>query len=345
MTHTFRIAAPFVTADEIVPLKEAGADELYCGFIDAGSERRWPGSFAVLNRRGRGQNIEGLPALKVAVGKAEKNDLPVYITMNGLYTPEQYPWLLGTIRKISAFTGIRGLIVADMGLLLTLRNRGYKKEIVVSTGGAAFNFQTADFFSSLGASRIVLDRQLATEEMVGLISGRTTGIGIEVFMMNDPCLFVDGYCTFSHSMDSQCIRQDAKGVATVEAYNTTFDLDGCGAIKRALAGKAFRVCRVPGTEKGGDKVGCGSRQGLINCNLCGLYELRRFPEITLKVAGRGVHQARAVRMVAAAVKILGRKNISRDQYREKIAQLYAGVEKRECTARGRCYSRLLDRKA
>ena len=38
----FKIAAPLRPDDDIAALKKAGADELYCGYVDEESERLWP---------------------------------------------------------------------------------------------------------------------------------------------------------------------------------------------------------------------------------------------------------------------------------------------------------------
>jgi len=194
----FRIAVPFVSKEEIEPLRKAGADELYCGYVDEESERLWPIFFHSINRRGKGASFEDFATFKDALKEADRYSLPVYVTMNWHYTPEQYPWLIKTIEKISKLRGVKGLIITDIGLLLTLRKIGYEKEIHISTGGTCFNSNTADFFSSLGASRIILDRQLTAKETIDLISQKRSKIDVEIFVFYTACLFIDGYCNFFH---------------------------------------------------------------------------------------------------------------------------------------------------
>lgn len=65
---TFKIAAPFVHIEEIEPLKKAGADELYCGYVDEESERLWPIFFQTINRRLKGASFEDFATFKDVIG-------------------------------------------------------------------------------------------------------------------------------------------------------------------------------------------------------------------------------------------------------------------------------------
>lgn len=333
----FKISAPFVRINEVELLKNAGVDELYCGYIDKESDKLWPGCFAIINRRGQGQSFKDFITFKAAIEKADKYNLPVYVTMNGLYTIEQYPWLLKTINKITNLKGIKGLIVADMGLFLTLKKIGYKKEIHISTGGTTFNQSTVSFFSSLGADRVILDRQLTANEMVDLISQQKTDIGIEVFIINDSCLFIDGYCTFFHYINNrQNISEVTDKISLIKSYNISFDLYGCREIEDLLLNKKFKFYNISGIRKNKHSFKYQHKRYLLNCNLCTLYGLKCFPAITLKVAGRGGDQAMAVKMVSLAIQILNCKNISQRQYQEKMKELYFSFFKQKCDA-SKCY--------
>lgn len=333
MMKKFKITAPFTSIEEIEPLKEAGVDELYCGYIDEESEKLWPIAFCTMNRRGKGCSFEQYTVFKAAVAKAEAYDLPVYVAMNGLYTLEQYPWLLKTIHKISRLSGVKGIIIADMGLLLSLRREGYQKEIHISTGGTIFNHYTADFFSSLGASRVILDRQLAADEMVELISQRKSNIEVEIFMVNEPCLFIDGYCAFFHHFDkderSRVFKVTNKTSVTT-SYCSFPTVNGCEEIRKLLLAKKFEVHPIAGGKTSMEPLGRHVLEFGLNCNLCSLYKLRSFSGIRLKITGRVGNQARPVNMVSRAIKIAGRKTVSRKQYEEKAKALRFDYHKKKC---------------
>ncbi len=338
--NNFKILAPFVNVDQVGLLREAGADELYCGYIDEEAEKLWPSQFVTMNHRGKGHSFEDFNTFKFAIEKACRCNLPVYVTMNGLYTPEQYPWLLKTINKISELKGVRGLIIADMGLLLTLNKINYKKEIHISTvAGPTFNYSTADFFNSLGASRIILDRQLAVEEIVDLISLRKTNIAIELFIAADSCLFIDGYCTFIHYLDIQGenLRRVNK-IGLVKSYNTDIPTHaGCQETKALLLNRKFEIYNISGVKKCKNHFRFNYKIYPYLCNLCALYELKCFKEITLKVAWRGCDSPKAVKMVSSALKNLSRKDISYKLYREKARALHFGLLGSNCTI-DQCYS-------
>jgi len=198
----FRILAPFTHPQDVKLLKNAGADELYCGYVTKKLTDKWPLAFNILNRRGEGQSFESYDAFKEATEEARSCNLPVYVTINGLYTPEQYTLLLELVEKVECLEGVRGIIVADLGFLLTLKKGGFKKEIHISTGGTCFNSNTADFFSELGSERIILDRQLTSHEIESCISGIKSEIDIEIFVIAEGCGgFIDGYCTFFHCFE------------------------------------------------------------------------------------------------------------------------------------------------
>jgi hypothetical protein len=332
--RSLRIAAPFAGSDEIDTLKAAGADELYCGLVDEESERRWPSSFYLINRRGKNKSFVGLPALAQAARKAHDRGLPVYVTLNASYTPEQYSWLRKTVRDLGILRGIQGLIVSDMGLLLTLRKDGFKKEICLSTGGTTFNARTVDFYASLGATRVIVDRQLTAGETAELIQRKKSPAGIEIFVFGHGCLFIDGYCSFFHCKDEEERTMMGENTQLIKKY-CVYGENGCDRFRRLAASGQFDVHAV-----GGRRIG---RHGLrfrntypYGCNLCNLFHLRGTPDITLKVVGRGEKRVAAVAGVARAIRLLENGNVGRAAYRRQARELFRTITGFDCS-RFSCY--------
>jgi collagenase-like PrtC family protease len=335
----FKISAPFFDIDQIVPLKKAGVEQLYCGYVDKAAEKLWPSHFFIVNRRGKGSNFESFTLLSEAVKKADNLDLPVYVTMNGIYTFEQYPVLLNIIKKVSSLPGVKGLILNDMGLFLTLKKSGYSKKIHISTGGVTLNSYTADFYGSLGADRVILDRQLTGRELINIIKKIKTGVGIEVFIMGDPCLFIDGYCVFSHYIDSRLKmpKVSVKNPGT-DSYTIKYGLTGCRMIERTLLENRFEVFSVNGKKRDQGGSVCQRRECLLHCNLCSLYMLKDIPGITLKVAGRDLSDNSAVvKTVSMAICLLNsNKNISFESYKKKAEDMYFNLYRHDCNG-SNCY--------
>jgi collagenase-like PrtC family protease len=242
-----------------------------------------------------------------------------------------------TIDKISRLGAVRGMIVTDMGLLLGLKKAGYKKEINISTGGTTFNHYTAGFFASLGASRVIVDRQLTINEICGLVCSSAGGVGIEIFILGGPCIFIDGYCSFAHYFDEQEKARGARrGMALVKTHNTSFEQFGCDEVIGTLSYNGFTVTALSPAGKAASRPAFRRKKSLQYCNLCGLYELRRFPGITLKIAGREGNKLGAVRLVADAVRLAGTKGISRQEFRKRIKKLYFSVHGNRCDPT-KCY--------
>lgn len=194
-----KITAPFREKKEVIPLIEAGADELYCGYLSPG----WIKKYTTLEferKGGIGSNFTDLKELKQAVEIAHKKDTPVYLSLNGLYVRRQYPLLLRIVKQLNKID-LDGYIVADIGLLLTLKRQGFKKQVHISTGGTVFNSEAARFYKNLGASRIILDRQTSLASMAS-ISEENPDIDFEVFILNTLCVYIDGLCTFLHTYAS-----------------------------------------------------------------------------------------------------------------------------------------------
>lgn len=330
----FSIAAPFVHPRQVRPLSQSGVNELFCGFVDAESERRWPLYFQTMNRRMKGASFEDFGVFSRAVTKARSCGLPVFVTMNWHYTPEQYPWLLRTIERVSALKGVHGLIVADVGLMLTLQRMGYPKKVHVSTGGAIFNAQCVDFYRGLNASRVVLDRQLACGEVREILSARYAAIQFEIFIIRSACPFVDGLCSFLHTGGILPTTTVSPRLAVVHE-NQNVPL-GCVYLRSQLRKRAFSA-RSPGGEA--LPLRCQYRPeqfDLLGCNLCMLYELREFPRIVLKVLERGDDVSSLVSMVRAAAKMVRDDSLTKDEYRSRCRRLFARTFGKPCR-RLNCY--------
>ncbi|MFA5039287.1 MAG: U32 family peptidase [Candidatus Omnitrophota bacterium] len=302
----FNILAPFASVGDVEALKQAGADELYCGYVTPELARRWPLAFLILNRRGEGASFEEYGLFKKAVAKAEKLKLPVDVTMNGFYTPEQYPLLAELAGQIQRVPGVRGLIVSDPGFLLFLKHRGFKKEIHISTLASLFNSRTLSFYKGLGAQRAVLDRQLSAGETKELIRRAGKTLGLELFIVSGPCgVFSDGLCALTHCIEKR-EGHEADGVSLVSTYGTELDERGCMLCGRLLTENSFDVLDPVTLKKRVSRLRMDAKKYWnFGCRLCELYGLKGLPVKSLKIVGRGVGAAYTARLVTLVARCLG----------------------------------------
>jgi len=325
--------------EDIPLLKAAGADELYCGYITEELAKRWPVAFGIVNRRGEDQSFEDYGVFKKAVARARRCGLPVYVTVNGLYTPEQYPFLLDLAAQLESLDGVKGIIVADVGFLLTLRKNGFKKEIHISTGATTFNSRTIDFFRGIGAKRIVLDRQLSPAEMEDVIAGAGRGIDIELFVIGGGCGgFIDGYCTFFHCFERKRAEEMEKGVFLSPTFNVEQAKKGCDFYHRELSEGNFKVLSAPTHKeiKTGLKFDAVKNK-LLGCRICDLHALNKPPVKTLKIVGRGKdtqYLVTAVTFIATVASWLRAGDISKREYQRKCRDLFSKTfqdNRKRCT--------------
>lgn len=334
MNGRFRIAAPFINKKQAAGLKKSGADELYCGYVDEEWERRWPSEFHTVNRRGRGASFSSAADFKEAVIEAEDLGMPVFVTMNGLYTQEQYSWLLKTIDMLSRYRAVSGVILADIGLMLALKKRKYPKKIHISTGATIFNHGAADFFASMGADRVVLDRQLDVDELREIISRRRSLIEIEIFVFYTACLFIDGYCSFLHCLDNS--RPGPLGGKDVvcRSYDADPFHKGCDIIKYAYSSSGFRVHKLRKDFRPGNLKYEENRYP-FGCNLCALFALKDNLPITLKVVERRPERVKCVRNLIRCIRAIN-SGMEEGAYKKMARLAFKRITGRDCNGE-QCY--------
>jgi collagenase-like PrtC family protease len=322
-----KITAPFTEEKEVIPLIEAGADELYCGYLSPEWEKKY--TSLEFERKGGGSNFTDLKSLRQAVDLSHKRNVPVYLALNGLYVKEQYPLLLKTISQLNKID-LDGYIVADIGLLLTLLEHGCKKELHISTGGTVFNSEAVRFFKNLGATRIILDRQTSLGQ-IGALSSENSRIDFGVFIMNTFCVYIDGFCTFLHTYGVRPrgdIRQKNWQKNEVLNIQTTYDTKArCDACRLKYSIRAYGNT----TEKriDTDKISPHFYKQLIDgveCGACALYDINNTIVKTVKIVGRQLSAEARLRdtgFISSALGILrNNKKISREDFILNVQELY-----------------------
>ena len=204
-----KILAPLRGVHEAEPLLAAGADEFYCGLTPPGWEekfghawvnRRHPQSSGVLSEK-------DLREIVAAAGTA-----PVYVTLNSPHYPAGAVAMLAAYgQRLLQDLGVAALIVADMDLLLALRDAGQAASVHLSSLAVSSNAGSSRFFKNLGLARIILPRHLTLAEIGQCV---IDGIGFEAFLMNDGCVFEEGLCATTHAAGPFCL-EDAEGLADI----------------------------------------------------------------------------------------------------------------------------------
>ena len=338
-----KITAPFREKKEVVPLIEAGADELYCGYLSPEWKKRY--TSLEFERKGGGSNFTDIKELGEAVLLAHTKGVPVYLTLNGLYVKRQYPLLLKIVKQLNQIE-FDAYIVADIGFLLSLREQGFKKQLHISTGGTVFNSEAARFYKNLGASRIVLDRQTTLESMRQL-SRDNPDIDFEVFILNTLCVYIDGFCTFLHTYGRESEeaiskkewKEDEK-VHLITTYDPQAQADAC-CLKYSIQVYADGLNKRIKTDKIQPTFYKQLTDG-TECGACAIYDIAKTKVKSIKIVGRQTgseNRLQSTKFIRGALDILRHnKDISRSDFISQVQALYqkAYGYKKKCRGNN-CY--------
>ena len=159
-----------------------GADAVYCG-----------GPLLQLRAGSAAFTFEDLQQAAELVRARGKK---LYVTVNSFVENGEIDQL-GDYGKRLLEVGADAAIVSDLGAIAELRERCPELPIHVSTQANCLNYKTVNVYHAMGASRVVLGREMplsAIEEMKGRIPPE---MEIEVFIHGAMCMAYSGRCLLS----------------------------------------------------------------------------------------------------------------------------------------------------
>lgn len=135
--------------------------------------------------------VEMAEAVQFAHGMGKK----VYVTVN-MYPHNsdlvELPRYLRSIRNC----GVDGVIVADPGVFRLVQETVPDMPIHISTQANSTNWSSVRFWEDIGASRVVLARELSLREMTEI--RRSSKAELEVFVHGAMCISYSGRCLLSN---------------------------------------------------------------------------------------------------------------------------------------------------
>ena len=203
------ILAPINDISLLPELIAAGADEFFFGFFNEKDPDLF-GKYFELNRMsGYGKyansfDIESAVTLIKQISTLGKDS---YVTINSSgYTDEALERVREYI-KILVEAGVTGCIVSCSELLEVVRQCNGKA--VISCIGTAYNEADVRFYQALGATRIILPRDLSLSE-VSVLKKRIPDMEYEVFAIRNGCILSDGNCLGLHRFEHGGICKDIR---------------------------------------------------------------------------------------------------------------------------------------
>ncbi len=136
-------------------------------------------------------------ALKEAVRYCHERNVLVYLTCNTVPTNEEVGRLPEFLKE-SAAAGIDALIVADIGVLELAKRFAPDIDVHISTQAGIMNYHTANELHRMGASRVVLARELSLSDIRVIRDKTPSELEIEAFVHGAMCVSFSGRCLLSN---------------------------------------------------------------------------------------------------------------------------------------------------
>lgn len=174
------LLAPAGTPEALRAAVAAGADAVYFGV----------GAF---NARMNAKNFSS-DDLSAALSLCHAHGVAAHVTLNTQIYDKELTDALRTAEMLYR-AGVDALIVADLGLATLIHKYFPDLELHASTQASGHSLRDAEYFASLGYSRIVVARETSKENIRAIVE--RSPITVEMFVHGANCVSVSGQCLMS----------------------------------------------------------------------------------------------------------------------------------------------------
>ena len=186
----------------------SGCDAIYIGATNFGARKNAPNS---------------LEDIKEIVDYAHKFYVRVHVTINTILTDDELQKAEKLINQLYEI-GVDAIIVQDMGILkLAIDGKLPPIELHMSTQCDNRTLEKVKFFDNLGASRVILARELSVEQINNICSN--VNCEVETFIHGALCVSYSGQCYLSHYIGGRSANRGECAQACRKKYSLT-DSDG-----------------------------------------------------------------------------------------------------------------------
>ena len=182
------LLAPAGNMDCLKTALRYGADAVYCG-----------GPLLQLRAEKAGFSRESLEeAVKYVHGKGKK----IYVTVNS-FTKNSEIEQLKDYAKFLYSINADAVIVSDLGAVKTIKQAESNLPVHISTQANCCNYASALAYYEMGASRIVLAREMTLDEIGELHAKIPEELELEAFVHGAMCMAYSGRCLLSSYMNGR----------------------------------------------------------------------------------------------------------------------------------------------
>jgi putative protease len=211
------VLAPAGDAESMRAAVRAGADAVYFGLKG-------------FNARARATNFDA-DGLTVTMRELHASGVRGYVTLNTLVFDPELVAVERAVRACAA-AGVDAVIVQDLGVARLVRAVAPDLPIHASTQMTCTDAAGVELARSLGATRVILARELSLDDIAAIRAG--TDAELEVFVHGALCISYSGQCLTSEAIGGRSANRGACAQACRLPYELVVD-----GVKRDLGDRAF----------------------------------------------------------------------------------------------------------
>ena len=193
-SHPFELLAPAGDSERLATALRFGADAVYVG-----------GPMLQLRAGSVGFDMQSLAEVVRTVHAAGTR---IYVTVNAFAGNADVDAAADYGRALHAL-GVDAAIVSDLGLIRTMRLAAPELEIHVSNQANCLNYAAACAYSDMGATRVVLGREMSLAEIRELRKRTPAELELEAFVHGAMCMSYSGRCMISAYLTSRSANKGA----------------------------------------------------------------------------------------------------------------------------------------
>ena len=146
--------------------------------------------------------------LKQAVALCHSRGVAVHVTCNTMPRNGEIARMPEWLEYLQEL-GVDAAILADVGVLSLLKKHAPKLKAHISTQASVSNYQAAAAWHELGASRVILARELSLDEIREIRAKTPRELEIEAFVHGAMCVSYSGRCLLSNYMTGRDANRGA----------------------------------------------------------------------------------------------------------------------------------------
>jgi len=146
--------------------------------------------------------------MKEGVLFAHKHNVKVYVTCNIFAHNDDFCGMAEYFKFLEEINA-DAILVSDPGVFSVARETVPDMDIHISTQANNTNYKTAVFWQKLGATRIVMARELSLEEIKDISANIPQSLEIEAFIHGAMCISYSGRCLLSNYLSGRDANKGA----------------------------------------------------------------------------------------------------------------------------------------